>query len=420
MDQKRLFAAIAISIGILLLFDLYNRPAREAQQVRQQQVEAAGQQAPRPGPDRSAPHADRRRPCRRRAAHARRRGCPWKGRACRVRSRSAARASTIWCCATTARPPSRTRPWCGCWRRAKAARPTTRSGAGRRRMAAPPFPATTPTGRPRAAGSRPARRSPCAGTTGRGRSSRSPCRSTRTSWSPPSSACATTPPSRFPCCPGCGCGASARRPPRAGRCCTRASPACSTGACNEVTYSAAKDEAAKRAGIAFEQESAGGWAGFTDKYWLTALAPVDQSGARPRHLPRHAGSRPARPRRIVGRWTSRRRGAIAGAGRRHRRRPGGAPLRRRQGGEPARRLWRPVRHPGLRQGGGFRLVLLPDQALLPRAALDRAAGGQLRRRHPDLHLPAQARLLPAGEQGLQVDEPDEDLRAEDAGDPGTV
>src|SRR3712207_4241923 len=44
MDQKRLFAAIAISIGILLLFDLYNRPAREAQQARQQQVEAVGQQ----------------------------------------------------------------------------------------------------------------------------------------------------------------------------------------------------------------------------------------------------------------------------------------------------------------------------------------------------------------------------------------
>ena len=51
MDQKRLFAAIAISIGILLLFDLYNRPAREAQLQRQQQVEAVGQQAPRPGPE---------------------------------------------------------------------------------------------------------------------------------------------------------------------------------------------------------------------------------------------------------------------------------------------------------------------------------------------------------------------------------
>ena len=34
MDQKRLFAAIALSIGILLLFDLWNRPTREAEQQR--------------------------------------------------------------------------------------------------------------------------------------------------------------------------------------------------------------------------------------------------------------------------------------------------------------------------------------------------------------------------------------------------
>ena len=51
MDQKRLFAAIAISIGILLLFDLYNRPAREAQLRQQQQAEQVQQPAPRPGPE---------------------------------------------------------------------------------------------------------------------------------------------------------------------------------------------------------------------------------------------------------------------------------------------------------------------------------------------------------------------------------
>ncbi len=45
----------------------------------------------------------------------------------------------------------------------------------------------------------------------------------------------------------------------------------------EWTYSAAKDEAAKRAGVAFEQEGPGGWAGFTNKYWLATLAPVDQA-----------------------------------------------------------------------------------------------------------------------------------------------
>jgi YidC/Oxa1 family membrane protein insertase len=45
----------------------------------------------------------------------------------------------------------------------------------------------------------------------------------------------------------------------------------------EWTYSDAKAEAEKRRGPAFETESAGGWAGFTDKYWLTALTPQDQA-----------------------------------------------------------------------------------------------------------------------------------------------
>jgi YidC/Oxa1 family membrane protein insertase len=50
MDQKRLFVAIAISIGILLAFDALNRPAREAQRVQQQQAAEAQQPAPTPGP----------------------------------------------------------------------------------------------------------------------------------------------------------------------------------------------------------------------------------------------------------------------------------------------------------------------------------------------------------------------------------
>ena len=51
MDQKRLLAAIALSIGILLLFELYNRPAREAQQRQAQVAEQVQQPAPRPGPE---------------------------------------------------------------------------------------------------------------------------------------------------------------------------------------------------------------------------------------------------------------------------------------------------------------------------------------------------------------------------------
>ncbi|MBW8271494.1 membrane protein insertase YidC [Caldovatus aquaticus] len=50
------------------------------------------------------------------------------------------------------------------------------------------------------------------------------------------------------------------------------------GRLREWTYSDARSEAQKRgSGPAFEQESRGGWAGITDKYWLAALAPADQA-----------------------------------------------------------------------------------------------------------------------------------------------
>ena len=49
------------------------------------------------------------------------------------------------------------------------------------------------------------------------------------------------------------------------------------GRLTEWNYADAKSEAEKRRGPAFEAESPGGWAGFTDKYWLTALTPVDQT-----------------------------------------------------------------------------------------------------------------------------------------------
>jgi YidC/Oxa1 family membrane protein insertase len=46
----------------------------------------------------------------------------------------------------------------------------------------------------------------------------------------------------------------------------------------ETTYAKAKTEGEKKNGIAYEATSAGGWAGITDKYWLTSLVP-DQSVA---------------------------------------------------------------------------------------------------------------------------------------------
>ena len=48
------------------------------------------------------------------------------------------------------------------------------------------------------------------------------------------------------------------------------------GTLQETTYAKAKSEGKDKNGIAYEATSPGGWAGITDKYWLTALIP-DQS-----------------------------------------------------------------------------------------------------------------------------------------------
>ncbi|MBW6398077.1 membrane protein insertase YidC [Roseomonas sp. HJA6] len=46
------------------------------------------------------------------------------------------------------------------------------------------------------------------------------------------------------------------------------------GRLHEVTYKNAETEAQRRSGIALEQDTTGGWAGFTDKYWLAAVMPA--------------------------------------------------------------------------------------------------------------------------------------------------
>ncbi len=46
------------------------------------------------------------------------------------------------------------------------------------------------------------------------------------------------------------------------------------GRLREQTYSNVKEEAARRRGVGLEEETTGGWAGITDKYWLAALMPA--------------------------------------------------------------------------------------------------------------------------------------------------
>jgi YidC/Oxa1 family membrane protein insertase len=52
------------------------------------------------------------------------------------------------------------------------------------------------------------------------------------------------------------------------------------GTLQETTYDHAKSEGEKRDGIAFDATSVGGWAGITDKYWLTALVPDETQSAK--------------------------------------------------------------------------------------------------------------------------------------------
>jgi YidC/Oxa1 family membrane protein insertase len=61
------------------------------------------------------------------------------------------------------------------------------------------------------------------------------------------------------------------------------------GTLQETSYDSAKSEGDKKAGLAYDAVSTGGWAGITDKYWLTSLIPDQalQAKVNFRHIDDH-------------------------------------------------------------------------------------------------------------------------------------
>ena len=145
-------------------------------------------------------------------------------------------------------------------------------------------------------------------------------------------------------------------------CCSRACWASSTARLQETSYDKAKSEGDKKGGLAYDATSTGGWAGITDKYWLTSLIP-DQAIAVEGEFPPHRGPRRPLPGRLRVDRSADRPG--------QRRRDDDQPrVRRRQGGD---RCWTTTRSefhiPSFDKAVDFGLVLLPDQADLLRAGL---------------------------------------------------
>ena len=129
------------------------------------------------------------------------------------------------------------------------------------------------------------------------------------------------------------------------------------GTLKEVKYKKLRDD-----DHTVTEHSTGGWIGFTDKYWLTALAPDQamQVDARMNWTQIDGTDRYQTD------WLGAGQTIASGAAVRNHQ----PSLHRRQGAGGARSLWHEPQYPQIRPGDRFRLVLFPDQAVVQAAALD--------------------------------------------------
>ena len=164
----------------------------------------------------------------------------------------------------------------------------------------------------------------------------------------------------------------------------------------EVTYSAIdKDTGKVRA-----YKGVGGWLGFTDKYWGSAVipeptAPIDA---------RFSASGSVQPEDYQADFL----GAGTDGRARGRVRDDDPNLRRRQRGQYDRQLRVPARHQEVLSDDRLGLVLDDHDPDVPAYRRDLQSRRQFWRRHSHRHRPRQARLLPARQPLLPVDGEDEE------------
>ena len=185
------------------------------------------------------------------------------------------------------------------------------------------------------------------------------------------------------------------------------------GSLQEQTYDTAKSKGEKTQGVSLEESATGGWAGITDKYWLTALIPdqATQSEVRYRHLLENNADR-YQVDFAATQATSVAPGATAASTTRLF--AGAKEVHLLDRYEHDLKLFRFDKAVDF---GWFYFLTKPIFY-----ALDwlYRRHGQLRRRHPDLHGVRQAAVLPAGQLLLQIHEQDEAPRPKDGGDQGTA